>query len=80
MQDLYETSDLGIASALCCLGFQVVRLNRENPRRVIFFIEGDFERIEAIILQYWDGTLRISPVALFAQQKILKSRIYEGRP
>lgn len=72
----YQTSDLGFAVVLCCLGFQIVSLNRDNPRRVVFCFEGDRDAIKDAAQAYWGGTLRLSPLEIFTHQKLLKQRIY----
>ena len=78
--NFYEHSDLGVASALCSLGYSVVSLDRSNPRRVIFRFDGNKEELEAVVKNYWDGTLRLPPAALFLHQKALKQRIYSEQP
>lgn len=74
--DLYETSDLGVASALSCLGFRITALDRSNPRRIVFVFDCERSRLEDIVNSYWDGTLRLSPFAVLTHQKLLKQRMY----
>ncbi len=74
--NLYETSDLGLASALCCLGYAIDELKRDNPRRVVFCFLGKQEEIERAAGRYWDGSLRLPATQLFIHQKLLKQRIY----
>ncbi len=69
------TTDLGLAAALCCAGYRINRIERSNPRRVIFRFEVK-EGIEEVIRTYWDGTLQLSAIQLFTHQKLLKQRIY----
>lgn len=73
---LYETSDLGLASSLCCLGFRVDQLKRDNPRRVLFCFLGKQKDLEQSAQRYWDGTLCLPAIQLFTHQKLLKQRIY----
>ncbi|MEI8230586.1 MAG: DUF5659 domain-containing protein [Candidatus Peregrinibacteria bacterium] len=70
-----ETADLGVASALSCLGFPILSLDRHNPRRVAFRFDAS-SAIEDAMKTYWDGSLRLPPAALFTHQKILKQRLY----
>ena len=72
----YETSDLGCAATLATLGCRVVRLDRKDPKRVIFCFLGDKIEIERAVESFWDGSLKLPPAMLFAQQKILKQRLY----
>lgn len=73
---VYATSDFYIAVSLCCLGFHVERLDRTNPDRVIFCFRDDPKKIEGAVNGYWDGSLKLSPTALFTQQKLLRSRLH----
>lgn len=72
----HETTDLGLASTLVCLGFPIVELSRDNPRRVVFSFDGGQGGFEEAVQGYWDGSLRLPPLALFTHQKQLKQRIY----
>lgn len=76
--NLHElTSDLGLASALCCLSYEIAQIDRSNPRRAIFcFVKK--EGIEEAIQAYWNETLRLSPLKLFTSQKLLKQRLYSS--
>jgi hypothetical protein len=76
MTHAYETSDLGLASTLSCLGFRILDLDRAAPRRVIFRFQGEAKELEQTAQSYWDGSLRLPPAALFTHQKLLKQRIY----
>ena len=72
----YEVSDLGLASALCCSGYRVGQLKRDNPRRVVFCFTGNQQELEQSAQQYWDGSLHLPAIQLFTHQKLLKQRIY----
>lgn len=72
----YEVSDLGLASALSCLGFRIKTLNRDNPRRVIFLFEGEQKGIDKAVNDFWEGTLKLPASSLFLHQKSLKQRLY----
>lgn len=77
---VYETSDLGLASSLCCLGYPILGLDRHDPRRVVFCFDVRQEGVEEAVKAYWDGSLRLSPAALFVHQKTLKQRLYGEQP
>lgn len=73
--DDYETSDLGLAAALLTYGIELVRINKDNPKRVIFvFVDSADTRfgIEA----FWAGNLKLDVLSYFDSTKRLKSRIY----
>lgn len=78
MNNLYETSDLGLASSLSCLGYKVTALDRHNPRRVVFCFE-TADGLQEAVNGYWNGVLRLPPAALFLHQKALKQRLYDER-
>ena len=75
MNDVHAISDLGLGTALCCLGFHITKLDRSNPRRIVFCFE-EKEGFEDAVNAYWGGTLKLSPLNLFTHQKQLKQRIY----
>ncbi len=71
-----HVSDLGLASALCCLGYSIKSLDRSDPRRVVFVFDSKKTGFSDAVQQYWDGSMRLPPLALFTHQKQLKQRIY----
>ncbi len=74
-----EVSDLGLASYLQCSGFSALKLDRTNPRRVVFCFErGD--AIEKVARGYWERTARVDPLSLLLSHKTLKQRIYNEQP
>ncbi len=74
-----HVSDLGVASALCCLGYSITSLDRSNPRRVVFVFDTKKAGLNDAVQQYWDGSMRLPPLALFTHQKQLKQRIYSDQ-
>ena len=77
LNDAYETSDLGLASYLACLGLNVDRIDRANPRRAVFHFSDANEATE-FARQYWNGTARVPPLALLTAQRTLKHRLYNN--
>lgn len=75
----YEISDLGLATTLCCLGYTIKKLDRSNPKRVIFVFDNQKLGFEAAINDYWNGSLRLPPLTLFTHQKQLKQRLYANQ-
>jgi len=71
----YFTFDLGCAAALISVGFDLVSLNRENPRKVQFkFLRKD--ELDETVDEYWAITLEVPARTLFDNTKMLKNRIY----
>lgn len=69
-------SDLGLASLLVALHFQVVGMERVNEKRVSFLF-AQAEGIEKIISDFWaDAEIAVPIQSLFNNQKLLKNRLY----
>lgn len=73
--DNYETNDLALAAALVEVGYSLIRLNSDNPRRVIFIFSNS-ENLESCIADYWQDRLEVNPKSYFDTLKHLKTRIY----
>ena len=73
--DYYSTYDLGCSSALICAGFELVSLDKTNPRKVQFIFRREDE-IEKVVDEYWADRLEIKARAFFDNIKMLKNRIY----
>ncbi len=75
MKKNYETSDLGLATALVVAGNKLVGVDKTQPRRASFIftqsdgIAGDAE-------DYWNDNLQVSALAYFDALKRLKTRLY----
>lgn len=78
MNDNYNTYDLGIAAALSVLGFELLDLDKSNPRKVQFIFKSDKRKgeIKEIAHQYFSDTLELPAQRLFNAIKMLKNRIY----
>lgn len=73
----YETHDLAIAATLAEYGHSLLRLNSDNPRRVVFIFSNS-EALESCIADYWLDRLKVNPKSYFDTLKHLKTRIYAG--
>jgi hypothetical protein len=74
-ENIYETSDLGLAASLAASGFPIHTIDKSNPRRVIFCFNSSKE-LDSAVDSYWSNTLLLSAQDLLGQIKMLKSRIY----
>ena len=72
-----HTTDLGAAAALVTLGYLVLEINKDNPRKAEFIFADDGEITESLNA-YWSTGLTVSARAYFDNLKMLKSRLYEG--
>lgn len=71
-----KVSDLGLATLLVTLHFEVVGMEREDEKRVNFLF-AYAEGIESAISNYWSGvSVFLSAQKLFSNHKVLKNRLY----
>lgn len=74
-KDYYHTSDLGLSAALLTYGIELVGIEKDNPRRVVFKF-AEQQNLGVIIESYWNGDLSVCALKHFGNIKLLKSRIY----
>lgn len=75
--DNFSTYDLGCSAALISVGFELVSLNKTNPRRVLFIFQKKVG-IDEKVNDYFSGKLKVSARVLFDNTKMLKNRIYSS--
>ena len=73
----YQTTDIGSATALVSLGYSLACLDKSNPRRALFVFDNS-TGIQAILKDYWSGSLSVDAKTYFETHKWLKSRIYNS--
>lgn len=71
----WTTYDLGVAAALLCLGYDLLSLDRANPRKVLFVFYRA-EKIDDVANAYVADRLELNARAFFDQLKALKNRLY----
>lgn len=71
----YFTFDLGCSAALINAGFELVSLDKANPRKVRFIFRREVD-IEKVVDDYWADHLEVKARAFFDNIKMLKNRIY----
>ncbi|MFA6587580.1 MAG: DUF5659 domain-containing protein [Patescibacteria group bacterium] len=74
-EHLLRSFDMGACSALLCSGFELVTLDKTNPRKALFVFKRK-EGIDEAINKYWAGELKISALQYFDTLKMLKNRLY----
>ncbi len=71
-----EVSDLGLASLLATLQFELVGLERVNTKRINFVFKYA-DGIQRVIDDFWaDAKVTVQAQSLFHTQKTLKNRLY----
>lgn len=71
----FNTHDLGCSASLLCAGFELLSLDKSNPRRVMFSFSRK-DNIESVVEDYWANRLEVKGRMLFENIKMLKNRIY----
>jgi len=74
-RDRLYTFDLGAAALLATAGFELIGLDRTNPRKVQF-IFNRADGIEKVVDGYWTGKTKVGARSFFDNIKMLKNRIY----
>lgn len=72
------TPDLGLASALRCVGVPFLRIEDGDERRVLFVFADD-DRFEDCIRDFWSGRLQVGALDYFNAIRTLKSQIHAHR-
>ena len=75
--EVFETSDLALASTLCYFGYKIEAINRENPNKSLFIFLRD-EKIDDFIESFWKYELSVEPARFFGLTKEIKSRLYNN--
>lgn len=75
--DNLTTSDLGCAAALICVGFELISLDKQNPRKVLFVFRKKVVADE-MVNNYFLGRLKVDARNFFDTTKMLKNLIYSN--
>ena len=73
--EFLTTYDLGCSSALVSSGFELVSLDKSNPKKVQFIFRRE-AGIEKVVDEYWADRVEIKARSFFDNTKMLKNRIY----
>lgn len=71
----FSTDSFVLASYLLCASFNLIGVNKDNPKRMIFIFEDSEKRMEAIEL-FFSYKARIEPNQFYSAQRNLKQLIY----
>lgn len=73
--DTWTTYDLGVSAALLCEGFELLHLDKSNPKKALFyFLKG--EDIDKVANDYFADKLKIKARSFFDHLKALKNKLY----
>ena len=73
--DYFRSSDISLSSALCCLGYQIEAVDKQNPAKAIFLIRRD-ENLDELVKLYFTHQLKVEPLDFFNSLKEIKTRLY----
>jgi hypothetical protein len=76
-EDEVVVTDLGIAAALVTANFELVALDRENPRKVKFIFRRE-TGIEKVVGDFWSDNLEQKSRSFWDNIKNLKNRLYSN--
>ncbi len=74
-KDKFLTFDLGLASALATLGYELWEIDKTNPRKAKFVFRQDKD-IEKAVNDYWNNNLSVNARSIVDNQKMIKNRLY----
>jgi len=77
MNQEFSTFDLGLAAVLVTLNYELLELDRSNPKKIRFIFKRE-KNIEQVMTDYFDDKIKLPAQTLFNNQKNLKNRIYSG--
>ena len=73
----FTTYDLGLAASLASLNYEIVDLDKENPRKVRFIFPKS-SALNQAVKAYFSGKLTVNARLMFENIKMLKNRIYSS--
>lgn len=71
----YSTTDIALGAYLVSIGYRMISIDRNDPKRSEFYFARGGGLDRAIEL-YWSNKAKVSPLDYFNSIKYLKSRIY----
>lgn len=73
--EVFTTYDLGVSAALLCLGYKLIRLDRDDPRKALFVFRKEAD-IDTYANQYFSDQLKVKARSFFDSIKALKNKLY----
>lgn len=72
---LWTTYDLGVSTALLCAGFEIVTIEKSDPRKALFVFKKE-SGIEETVNKYFSDQLKVKARSFFDHLKALKNKLY----
>jgi len=76
MDEIYlrETTDLGLAAALCALDFEFCYMDRAKDK--CFFGFHDINDLQRVMEAYWSGNVQVEPKKFLESLRKLEKQVY----
>ena len=72
---IFTTHDLGVSTALLCVGFELIHVDKSNPKKALFIFQ-KINDIENTVNQYFSDKLKVKARSYFDHLKALKNKLY----
>ena len=72
---VFTTYDLGVSTALLCAGFELLSVDKRNPRKALFIFKKT-DGIEDAANRYFSDRLKVKARSFFDHLKALKNKLY----
>ena len=72
---VWTTYDLGVSAALLCADFELVAVEKSNPRKALFVFKKE-SGIEETANTYFSDRLKVKARSFFDHLKALKNKLY----
>jgi hypothetical protein len=73
--EVFTNYDLGLSAALLCAGFELLSVDKGNPRKALFVFRKQ-AGIEDIANRYFADRLEVKARSFFDHLKALKNKLY----
>ena len=72
---VFTTYDIGVSTALLCAGFELLSVEKSNPRKALFMFRRQ-AGIEETANKYFADRLEVKARSFFDNLKALKNKLY----
>lgn len=72
---VFTTYDIGVSTALLCAGFELLSVEKSNPRKALFIFRRKIG-IDDIADKYFADSLEVKARSFFDNLKALKNKLY----
>jgi len=77
VKDCFATTDLNLASVLLSLNYTLDCIDKREPQKATFiFLRQD--DLDEVIQSFWARALKLEPLSVLTNLKLLKNRLYSN--